>query len=201
MLGTVVLFTIAGFFSGSLMFSAWIARYALRRDLRGVGDGNPGATNVLKAGGIAWGGLAMLLDICKGAIPVGLARYVVGITGWELLPIALAPILGHAFSPWLGFNGGKAMAVTLGVWIGLTLWELPAVGLTALVIAYLITDNSGWATFAMFTVTGVALLVLRGDPVLITIFILNAALVLYKYRADLRRRPTLRRRKPAARPV
>lgn len=188
---TALIFTIAGFLSGSLMFSAWIARFALRRDLTTVGDGNPGSTNVLKAGGKAWGGLAFILEICKGAIPVGLARYTVGITGWELVPIAIAPVLGHAFSPWLRFQGGKAMAVTFGIWIGLTLWTLPALGLTVLVIAVLTLDNSGWAVVIMFGV-GLIGLLLIGDPVLVVVVILNALIVIYKYRADLRRRPGLR---------
>jgi glycerol-3-phosphate acyltransferase PlsY len=189
---TALIFTVVGFLSGSLMFSAWIARYILGRDLSGVGDGNPGSTNVLKAGGAAWGGLAFILEICKGAVPVGLARYTVGITGWELVPIAIAPVLGHAFSPWLGFKGGKAMAVTFGIWIGLTLWTLPAIGLPILVAAVLLLDNSGWAVVILFSVGAIVLLI-AGEPILLTVLMLNAAIVIYKYRADLRRRPGLRR--------
>ncbi|MCS7071077.1 MAG: glycerol-3-phosphate acyltransferase [Anaerolinea sp.] len=189
---TALIFTVAGFLSGSLMFSAWIARYILGRDLAAVGDGNPGSTNLLKAGGFAWGGLAFILEICKGAVPVGLARYTVGITGWELVPIAIAPVVGHAFSPWLGFKGGKAMAVTFGIWIGLTLWMLPAIGLPILVIAVLLLDNSGWAVVILFSAGAVVLLIM-GEPILLAVLILNAAIVIYKYRADLYRRPGLRR--------
>lgn len=195
---TTILFIVIGFFCGSLMFSAWIARLVLRTDLAGVGDGNPGATNVIKSGGLGWGLLAMCLDISKGAAPVGLARVAFGITGWELVLVAIAPVIGHAFSPFMRFNGGKAMAVSLGIWIGLTLWEIPLVALIAVVIAYRVLDNSGWSIVATLVAMLIALLV-RGDPVLIAVLLINAAIAVYKYRADLRRPPGLRaRRKPTA---
>ncbi|GAB4579752.1 MAG: glycerol-3-phosphate acyltransferase [Anaerolineales bacterium] len=96
-------------------------------DIRQYGDGNPGAFNVFRAGGKGWGWVAILLDGLKGAIPVGLANYWIGLEGWSLAVVALAPILGHAYSPLLKFRGGKALAVTFGVWTGLTLWLAPTI--------------------------------------------------------------------------
>ena len=58
--------------------------------------------------------------MAKGALPVALAYYVFGVSGWGLMPVMLAPILGHAYSPFLRFKGGKAIAVTFGVWTALT---------------------------------------------------------------------------------
>lgn len=111
-----------GFLSGSLPFSVWIGHLALGKDIRCYGDGNPGGTNVIRVGSLSWGVCAMIMDFLKGAIPVGIAHYVAGVTGWWLAAAALAPILGHAYSPFLGFRGGKAVAVTFGAWTGLTLW-------------------------------------------------------------------------------
>ena len=116
------------FVSGSLPFSVWLGKILRRTDVRRFGDGNPGATNAFRAGG-AWLGLpALLLDVSKGAAPVGLAYFNLGYRGLPMWMIALAAILGHAFSPFLGFRGGKGLAVAFGVWIGLTLWRvsLPA---------------------------------------------------------------------------
>src|SRR5215216_5631647 len=90
-----------GFLCGSLMFSYWIGRWVLHRDIREVGDGNPGATNLLKAGsganGIALGIFALLLDVLKGALPVAFAKYVLGMMGAPLAIVAVSPIFGHAF--------------------------------------------------------------------------------------------------------
>jgi glycerol-3-phosphate acyltransferase PlsY len=115
----------AGFLCGSLPFSVWIGRLALGVDVRDYGDGNPGAFNVFRAGGRGWGWLAILLDGLKGAVPVALAKSFAGEGGWLPALTALAAVAGHAFSPFLRFRGGKALAVTFGAWTGLSLWLAP----------------------------------------------------------------------------
>jgi glycerol-3-phosphate acyltransferase PlsY len=180
---------VIGFASGSLMFSLWLGRLALKRDIRSVGDGNPGATNVIIAGGAGWGIAAMLLDAFKGAIPVFLAKFVALVSGPGLVLVALAPILGHAFSPFLGFRGGKAVAVTFGIWMGLTIWEAPSVLGIALGVWFAFVAVSGWAlTFALLTL-GAYLLLTNPDPVYLAVWALSSGLLVYKYRADLRRFP------------
>ncbi len=109
----ILLWTALGFLSGSLPFSVWLGKLLTRSDIRRYGDGNPGATNAWRAGGWQIGVPALLLDFLKRALPVGLARFWAGVDGWGLIPIALAPVLGHAFSPFLRFRGGKAIFVIL----------------------------------------------------------------------------------------
>ena len=121
-----LVWTLIGFFSGSLMFSYWIGRAALHRDIRDVGDGNPGMTNVLRSGGKGLAALAFVLDVLKAAIPVSIAYWAVGIQDVWLIPVALAPVVGHAYSPWLHFRGGKAVAASFGMWIALTIFVIPA---------------------------------------------------------------------------
>lgn len=180
---------VVGFVSGSLMFSLWLGRLALRRDIRAVGDGNPGATNVIIAGGVGWGVLALLLDVFKGAIPVFLAKFVALISGPALVLVALAPIFGHAFSPFVGFRGGKAVAVTFGVWMGLTIWEAPSVLGIALGVWFAFVAVSGWAlVFALLTLLAYLLLT-NPDAVLLAVWGGSSALLAFKYRADLHRFP------------
>ncbi|MBK9122516.1 MAG: glycerol-3-phosphate acyltransferase [Chloroflexi bacterium] len=150
-----------GFFCGALPLAVWLGRVGLRRDIREVGDRNPGAFNVIRSGGLAWGGLAIVLEVSKGALPVGIAAQVVGLSGWELVLAGIAPVLGHAYSPFLGFRGGKAVAVTLGVWIGLSLWTVPVVGVPSLVVYTLFTTVSGWAV--MLTMGNIAVLFVLVD--------------------------------------
>ena len=116
-----IFLTIFAYLFGALPFSVWIGRFLLKVDIREFGDGNPGATNVLRAGGILPFSLALALDITKGAFPVGLSYYILGIQDWRIIPISLAASLGHSFSPFLGWQGGKAIATTFGVMSGLTL--------------------------------------------------------------------------------
>ena len=75
------------------------------------------------------GMVVLILDICKAAIPVGIAYHQLDIRGLPMVLIAIAPVLGHAFSPFLKFKGGKAIGTVLGSLIGVSLWQisLPAV--------------------------------------------------------------------------
>jgi glycerol-3-phosphate acyltransferase PlsY len=191
MVMSLVWITVA-FLSGSIPYSYWLGKYVLKLDIRDYGDGNPGATNVMRAAGKQWGILAGLLDALKGAVPVGLAYYVAGLNGWELVALALAPILGHAFSPWLAFRGGKAVAVTFGVWAGLTLWEAPIILGLALLLTFKVTDNSGWALVGAKLILLAYLIIFQRSEWLIIVALLSLALLAWKYRADLVRMPQLR---------
>ncbi|MBN8621452.1 MAG: glycerol-3-phosphate acyltransferase, partial [Anaerolineae bacterium] len=87
----MIVWLVAAFLCGALPFSVWLGRLALRTDIRRYGDGNPGATNVFRAGGKWIGVLAAILDGAKGMLPVLLARFVAGWQGWELAALALMP--------------------------------------------------------------------------------------------------------------
>jgi glycerol-3-phosphate acyltransferase PlsY len=189
---SILVWSLCGFFLGSLPFSVWVGKFALKKDIRQEGDHNPGATNVLRAGGKGWYLFALILDIGKGALPVGLASYFAGIQGWLMIPIAVAPPLGHAFSPFLKFRGGKAVAVTFGVWIGLTLWKVPLVSMIMLVLFSLLITPSGWALLLTLIGITMAIAVWLDDPVLLVIFLLHSLLLIYTHRDDLRQRPRLR---------
>ena len=121
----VIFWTLIGFFIGSIPFALVIGKLLFGIDIRKYGDGNPGATNLWKAKNVGWAAVAAFLDFSKGVIPVAICFYLFEIRDWGIVPIALGPIAGHAFSPFLKFRGGKAIAATYGVWGGLTLWEAP----------------------------------------------------------------------------
>lgn len=184
--GTVLLWTAIAFLAGSLPFSVWLPRLVLRADVRGFGDGNPGSANAWKAGGWHVGLPALLLDYLKGAVPVGLAHYVVGLTGWMLVPVALAPVVGHAFSPFLRFRGGKALAVTFGVWTGLILGAGPLILGLFFALFYLVQSNDGWAALlGMVAFAGFLLVQGAGLPPLVA-WGGNTLVLVWKHRRELR---------------
>ena len=143
----VLFWVVVGFLSGSIPFSLIMGKLLARRDIRTVGDGNPGGANALRAGGLKCGIPAILLDILKGFLPVYLAQKY-GLAAWSLVPVCLAPILGHAFSPFLRCQGGKALGTTAGVWAALIgLWAFPAYGLLAAPM-YLFQTEDAWSANA-----------------------------------------------------
>ncbi|HUN08043.1 MAG TPA: glycerol-3-phosphate acyltransferase [Aggregatilineales bacterium] len=184
-----VLLVVVGFFMGSLPFSYWIGRYGLKQDIRQVGDGNPGATNVLRAGGKRWAILAGLLDALKGTIPVGIAYFGLGFHDLDLVAVALSPVLGHAFSPILRFSGGKAVAVTFGIWAGMTLWQVPIIMGLLLLLWVKTIQNSGWSVVLMLLGTWIYLGIFRPEPSMLAIIPGLIIILGWKYRADLRQLP------------
>lgn len=187
-----LLLSLGGFLLGAMPFSIWLGHLVASQDIRAYGDHNPGATNVLRAAGFAPFTLALFLDISKGALPVGLAYYVLDIQDWRIIPIALAPPLGHAFSPFLKWQGGKAIAATFGVWIGLTIWIVPLAGLILLVVWSLLLRPSGWAV--LVTLVGLLLFLLIWNPLPIYIAVLggHTLLLIWKHRQELAQKPELR---------
>lgn len=107
---------IGGYLVGSIPFGVLLARVFGLGDLRKVGSGNIGATNVLRTGNKGAAALTLLLDALKGAVPVWI--------GWRYGPEAaavagLGAVLGHCFPVWLGFRGGKGVATFLGALLAL----------------------------------------------------------------------------------
>jgi glycerol-3-phosphate acyltransferase PlsY len=101
-----------GFAAGSVPF-AWLLHLgSTGRDLRREGSGNPGTTNLGRADGMAWGALALALDAGKAALAVLIAARAAGTEA--SVPAAAGAVLGHVFSPWLSFRGGRGVAPAAG---------------------------------------------------------------------------------------
>ena len=188
----LITFTVFAFLLGSLPFAFWIGQLTTGEDIRKYGDHNPGATNVLRAGSRGGFLLAMILDISKAALPVGLAYQQWGFQDWRIVPITLAPVAGHAFSPFLGGKGGKALATAFGVWIGLTIWTLSSIVLVLLVGWRLILRPTGWALLLALSCLALFIVMWFPDPVFLAVLAGQALILLLKHRTDLQQRPYLR---------
>jgi len=107
-----------GYLSGSIPFGLLIAKASKGVDVRGIGSGNIGATNVLRAAGKGAAALTLALDMLKGWVPVALGR-IVGASDAQVAGVALAAFLGHLYPVFLRFRGGKGVATFLGVLLAL----------------------------------------------------------------------------------
>ncbi|MCD4700674.1 MAG: glycerol-3-phosphate 1-O-acyltransferase PlsY [Candidatus Aegiribacteria sp.] len=137
-----ILYAAAAFLSGSIPWS-WLLGKFRGIDIRNEGSGNTGATNLFRVCGRRTGLAGLFLDTLKGALPVLAAKH--GITGiappagdWTLAVASIFAVIGHVFSPWLGFRGGKGVATALGVLLVLSPMTL-ASGLIVFLLVLLIT--------------------------------------------------------------
>ena len=118
----LIILIIFGYLLGSIPWGYLICK-AKGIDIRKVGSGNIGGTNVIRALGLKWGLLVSALDILKTVIPVYLAIRILPFD-WQIASVAITPVLGHIFPVWLKFKGGKGVATTLGVLFVLLGWKI-----------------------------------------------------------------------------
>ena len=170
---------VGGYLLGSLPFGLILTRLFGLGDLRSIGSGNIGATNVLRTGRKDLAAATLLLDAGKGAAAV----LVAGLWGPDAaLMAALGAVLGHLFPIWLKFRGGKAVATTFGVFWALA-WPVGlAACLTWLVVAATLRYSSLSALVASAAAPLVALWL--GDP-FAPVAVIMALLIVIKHRANI----------------
>ena len=156
----IIFWSIIGFISSSIPWAVIFTKLIARKNIRTIGDGNPGGVNSWKARGWQLGLPVICIEILKAAIPMAFAKSF-GLNGWELLFPGLSVILGHSFSQLLKFKVGKAIAVSGGLWAGLTPW---GTGFLLLCICigtcYLIIKNHAWITVIGIAFGGIACILL-----------------------------------------
>ena len=139
-----LIFSIIAFFSGAIPFSIILTKILSGKDVREIGDNNPGAVNAWKSGGAYVGLIVMFLEFLKAILPIAIAIRFFDLNGYNLVFISLMPIFGHSFSPFLKFRGGKALAVTAAMWLALFQFEAAIVIFGLLAIFFAIQKNDAW---------------------------------------------------------
>ncbi len=178
----LILAALFGYLLGSIPFGLLLTRAAGLGDVRSIGSGNIGATNVLRTGNKGLAALTLLLDMLKGTAAAAIASR----WGAELgLVAGLTAFLGHLFPVWLGFKGGKGVATYLGVLIGLA-WKVALVfAVVWLAMAALLRFSSLAALAATLVVPVV--LYLMGLVDFAALFLLMSVIVWIKHRANISR--------------
>jgi acyl phosphate:glycerol-3-phosphate acyltransferase len=185
------LVSIAAFWLGACPFAVWLGKLALHRDVRNYGDGNPGATNVFRAGSTKWGILTLIVEIAKGFVFVALANLVLHLPMINVMIVALCAILGHAFSPMLSFRGGKALAVTGGTLLAMPPFHIFISIVLFMAFFYLFIKQDSWIVILAVLATSILFLVANGFG-LETYFILTIlSLLTLKHFEDLKSHPNM----------
>ncbi len=179
----LIFWAVCGYILGSIPFGLVITRALGLGDLRRIGSGNIGATNVLRTGNKPAAAATLLLDSGKGAIAVLVARAVAGEDA--ALVAGVAAFLGHLYPVWLGFKGGKGVATFLGT-LGALSWPLGLIACgTWLAVAGISRISSLSALISASATPLVA--ALMGQNRLAVACMIMATLILWRHRANIAR--------------
>lgn len=181
---TLLLAAILGYLLGSIPFGLVITRLAGTEDIRSIGSGNIGATNVLRTGKKGLAAATLLGDALKGTAAVLLARHFWGEDA-ALVAAAMA-FAGHLWPVWLGFKGGKGVATYLGVLLGLKWPVFIAFALIWLGVAYLFRYSS-LAALVASAATPVVATLFGTNVITFLLLALLAALLWFKHSENIRR--------------
>ncbi len=181
----VIAVTIVGYLLGAIPFAVIIARRHGVNILK-EGSGNPGATNVTRTIGKRAGNLCFALDFLKG----------VAAAGWPLLGASdptglgvlglIAAIIGHSYSVFIGFKGGKGVAVTMGGLLALS-WYILLIGLLVWVVIFYVSRYVSLASICFGISLPVLAVGFEEKPVLIVFLFGIAVLIVYRHRANIQR--------------
>ena len=190
-----ILIVAIAYLLGSVPTGYLLVRFFRHEDIRSVGSGNIGATNVLRSGGKGLGAATFLLDMLKGALAVGLAAWLGPQFATAVPPrdiealAAVVAVFGHMFPVWLGFRGGKGVATGFGVFLVAAPWAALA-AISVFIVILLLTryvslaSILGAASFPIF-----AWFLVRGDKpaAFVAAQIIVALLIILKHHQNIRR--------------
>ncbi len=181
----VLVLIVVAFLVGSIPFGVVVGRTLFHTDIRHSGSGNIGAANALRTFGVPGAVAVLLLDSLKGFAPTLAAM-------WLAIPVAGAPevagfaaLVGHCYSPWLGWRGGKGVATHLGVVFALS-WESGLAFMAAFIVA---TAPTGYSSVGSLTATVIAAFALWyfAGPAALCYGVVAGALIFWRHRENIAR--------------
>lgn len=154
-------------------------------DPRDQGSGNPGATNVMRIGSKKAAAITLFGDVLKGLIPVLIAK-TLGIDGVILALIAFAVFLGHLYPVFFGFKGGKGVATTLGLTLGVT-WVLGVAVSATWYAVFKVSKISSLSALVAAVLMPIYVWFIVGDVALLRVFIVISIILLWRHRSNIER--------------
>ena len=180
---TFLIVAILGYLLGSIPFGLVITRVFGLGDLRQIGSGNIGTTNVLRTGSKTAAAATLILDSAKGGIAVLVARVLFGEDAAQLA--GLSAFLGHLFPIWLGFKGGKGVATFLGTLLALA-WPVGIAACFTWLVVALVGRISSLSAIVAAIATPIWAVFL-GAPTIVAVALVMVALILFRHRENIAR--------------
>lgn len=181
--GMLLVTAVLAYLLGSIPFGVLVTRAMGLGDLRQIGSGNIGATNVLRTGNKGAALATLLLDGGKGAVAVLLARWLVGEDAAQVA--GLTAFLGHLYPVWLGFRGGKGVATFIGVMLALS-WPVGLAVCVTWLLGAVVTRTSSIAALVAAAASGLFVLALTDGSLLLLTLILTI-LIYVRHSENLKR--------------
>lgn len=169
---------------GSMPFGYWIGRLFFKKNILQLGSGNIGTTNTFRVLGTKAGVAVLILDILKGSVGASMAMIWGPAPAWTHMVVGLGAILGHTFSMWIGFKGGKAVATSMGV----LLTYNPLLFVVAFAIfltVILLTSMVSMASMIGFTLVSLISIFWLHDWLLSVIAVALTIFVFYRHRENI----------------
>ena len=179
----LILAALLGYLLGSVPYGLLLTRAAGLGDIRAIGSGNIGATNVLRTGNKALAAATLALDVLKGVAALLIARWLWGEDA--ALVAGLGAMAGHAFPVWLGFRGGKGVATGAGVLLAAQ-WWLGLAALAAWIAVFAATRISSAGALAACALAPI-IAIIFGDTTLAVFALGMAALITWRHKANIQR--------------
>lgn len=170
---------------GSVPFGLILARLGGHGDLRNIGSGNIGATNVMRTGDTMLAAFTLILDLLKGAFAVMIAYSYSGFGDYLTYVAAFAAVLGHNYPIWLRFKGGKGVATTAGVLCGLS-FQLGMALVATWAVVFALKRTSSVASLSAAVLAPIYALILE-DWKLALITLAFGGLIFFRHRANIQR--------------
>lgn len=180
----IAVYAIGAFLIGSIPWGLLISRMFYGKDIRSSGSGNIGAMNALRSLGKRGAVAVLILDAAKGLIPAALAVHFLGLEAGVI--VAACGVLGHCFSPWLQFKGGKGVATSFGALFALS-WPAGLVAIGAWVVGALLTTYSSVGSILAHVVAPLALWYFTHNVWAAAYGVFAALLIIYTHRENIAR--------------
>ena len=176
-----IITALVSYLFGSIPFGYLFTKILLKKDIRNVGSGNIGATNVLRTGNKSLGYLTLVLDIAKAVMPV----IYIKLNYPDLVYIsALCAFLGHLFPIWLKFKGGKGVATFVGILISINIYYAIVFGIVWILTFFISKYSSLSSLFASISIPIYLLIINQNN---IFFFIIMFVLIFYTHRGNIKR--------------
>lgn len=181
-----ILFIFLAYLAGSIPSGVWYSKFVHKIDVRELGSGNSGGTNVGRNFGALAAILVIAVDVLKGWLPILLTKHFFPSLDWAIMLTGLASILGHAYPLWASFRGGKVVATSIGVLLGFW-FNIALVQVGLLVVLVFITSMVSLSAMLSYAIIAIYIFIKSSSLIYGIGFLLIALFMMYRHRTNIHR--------------